>query len=61
MSTNPSTGTAGKVPPCVELVLFTAGCKSIDQNRPMHTLALSFSPGMEPNNGAHYTSFAMLT
>ena len=39
----------------------TAGCKSIDQNRPMHTLALSFSPGMEPNNGAHYTSFAMLT
>ena len=39
----------------------TAGCISIDQNRPTHTLALSFSLGMEPSNGADYTSFAMLT
>ena len=39
----------------------TAGSKTIDQNRPIHTYALSFSPGMQPNNGAHYTSFAMLT
>ena len=39
----------------------TAGYISIYQNRPTHTLARSFSLGMEPNNGAHYTSFAMLT
>ena len=39
----------------------TAGFKTIDQNRPIHTHALSFSPGMQPNNGAHYTLFAMLT
>ena len=44
-----------------DLMFHTAGSKTIDQNRPIHTYALSFSPGMQPNNGAHYTLFAMLT
>ena len=38
-----------------EIRNFTAGCILINQNRPTHTLALSFSFGMEPNNGAHST------
>jgi len=37
----------------------TASFISIDQNRPMLTWALSFSLGMQPNNDAYYTSFAI--
>ena len=61
LSSKPKSGQIAEVKDCTHVSTFTAGSKTIDQNRPIHTYALSFSPGMQPNNGAHYTLFAMLT